>query len=155
MILAALGSIHHNVLRDTRLAQRRATMEPVQPAISAVEVIPMATTVTNPKNLNWTWPTVAVDQNGASVALAPSDIAAVEVQFDGGAVIDVTSVTGASGPQAALVLASLAAYQALKPGTHTVDIAARTAEGAVGGFSAPVSFLIAVVPAAPTALSFS
>jgi hypothetical protein len=130
---------------------------PAQPAESpAAEVITMAQTLpVNPKNLNWTWPTTAVDQNGQSVALALSDIAAVEIQFDGGAVIDVTAVTGASGPQASLILATLAAYQALPPGTHTVDIAARTAEGAVGGFSAPVSFLIAVVPVAPTAISFS
>lgn len=108
---------------------------------------------TNPKTLSWTWPTTAKDQNGATVPLALSDIAAVEVQFDGGTPIDVTAVTGASGPAASLILATLAAYQALTAGTHTVDIAARTAEGSVGGFSAPISFLIAVVPDAPSAVA--
>lgn len=107
----------------------------------------------NPKTLSWTWPTTAKDQNGNSVPLALTDIAAVEVQFDGGAVIDVTAVTGASGPQASLILATLAAYQALSAGTHTVDVAARTTGGSIGGFSAPVTFLIAVVPDAPTAVS--
>lgn len=110
---------------------------------------------TNPKTLSWTWPTTAKDQNGNTVSLALSDIVAAELQFDGGAVIDVTSVTGASGAQASLVLSTLDAYKALSPGTHTVDVAAKTAEGSIGGFSAPVSFLIAVVPDAPTALVFS
>jgi hypothetical protein len=159
MTAAALGVAHHSDVRDTRLAQRRGTMAPVQPAESpAAEVISMAsvqTLVINPKTLSWAWPTTAKDQSGASVALALSDIVAVEVQFDGGAVIDVTSVTGQSGPQASLVLASVPAYLALAPGQHTVDVAAKTAEGSIGAFSAPVSFLIAVVPDSPTALALA
>lgn len=145
--------ILHNATRDQRLAVRASIVAQPASGIQRVDTI-MANPI-NPKTATWTWPTTAKDQNGNNVPLALSDIVAVEVQFDGGTPIDVTSVTGSSAATGALNLTTLPAYQALAVGTHTIDIAARTAEGSVGVFTAPITFLIGLVPDAPTAFALA
>lgn len=146
--------ILHNATRDMRLAVR-ASM-PIRPIQGGSQVnTTMANPVINPKTVTWTWPSTGKDQNGNAVSISLADLVALEVQFDGGSPIDVTSVTGNSGANGSLVLTTLPAYQALSVGTHTIDIAARTAEGSVGVFSAPLTFLIGLVPDAPTAVALA
>jgi hypothetical protein len=153
------GATVHNHIRDQRMASRASMpAQPAQPAPDTETVSTMPTVQTpviNPTKISWIWPTTAKDQNGNTVTLPLPDIVAVEVQFDGGVPIDVTSVMGSAGTAAALLLATLPAFLALPPGQHTVDIAARTAEGSVGAFTAPITFLIALVPDACTTVVLS
>lgn len=108
--------------------------------------------VTNPKTLTWANATQAVNSAGATVAWsAAADMAGIQVSFDGQAAISVPTSLGATSLQ----LNTIAAYLALPVGTHTLAMADVTTEGAVGQSSAPVSFLVDVVPLAPTSVALA
>lgn len=103
----------------------------------------------NPKSVSWANPTQATDPSGATVAWDPkTDMAAVEIQFDGTAAVAVPVSLGATS----FDLTSISAYTALPSGQHTLDLAIVTKEGAVSPFSSTVTFLRALVPFAPTAV---
>lgn len=100
--------------------------------------------LTNPKHISWVNPLQGTNQNGDLVAWDPStDMKGIELQFDGGTPIEVDT-----GFATIYDMSQLDAYKTLKPGQHTVDMAILTNEGALGGFSVSVTFLIAVVPLA-------
>jgi hypothetical protein len=102
----------------------------------------------NPKTANWINPTQATDQTGALVAWdASTDMAGIEIQFDGTPAVSVPTGFGTS-----FDLTTLAAYKALPAGSHNLDMAVVTKEGAVGQFSSTQPFQVAVVPLAPTAV---
>lgn len=108
--------------------------------------------VTNPKNVSWANATQAINSAGATVAWDPTtDMAGIEIAFDGQPAVSVPTSLGATS----FTLTSLAAYLALSSGQHTLTMADVTKEGAVGGFSAPLTFLTAVVPLAPTSVALA
>lgn len=103
--------------------------------------------VTNPKTISWVNAVQAVDQNGNTVAWSASaDLAGVQIAFDGQAAVSVPATTAITQ----LALASIAGYSTLAAGQHTVTVAEVTKEGAVSPPSVSASFLIALVPLAPT-----
>lgn len=107
------------------------------------------TVVTNPRKASWVNATQGTDQSGNAVAWdANSDLAAVEIKFDGQAAIDVPVAGGATS----LDLTTVDAYKALPAGQHSIQLAEVTKEGAVSDFTASVPFQVAVVPLAPTSL---
>lgn len=103
----------------------------------------------NPTRANWVNPTQAKDANGAVVPWDPTtDFGGIQLVLDGTPAVSVPA-------QAAITtfdLTSLAAYQALPVGSHTLGLAVTTKEGVSSAFSPPVTFLRAVVPLAPTAV---
>lgn len=103
--------------------------------------------------LSWVNPTSGTDENGNVLPLALSDIVAIEIQFDGGNAIEIPYPAAPPQAQGTFDLLSLDQYKALAAGSHTVDLAVKTAEGVIGGYSATASFQIApatFTPAAPT-----
>lgn len=108
--------------------------------------------VQNPTTLSWANPAVALNLAGQSVPwAAATDQAAVSLIFDAAAPVQVTVPPGSTS----LKLPSVAAYMTLANGQHSVTVSEVTAEGIVGGASAPVTFLVGTVPAAPTAVAVS
>lgn len=108
--------------------------------------------VTNPKTVSWANAIQAVNSAGATVAWDPtSDMAGIQISFDGNTAVSVPTSLGATS----FNLTTLAAYLALPAGQHALVMADVTKEGAVGGFSAPLTFLIAVVPLAPTSVALA
>lgn len=106
--------------------------------------------VQNPKTLSWVNPTTATNLAGSSVAWSPAtDQSAVQLVIDGGAPVQVAVPAGSTS----LSLTSVPAYMTLANGAHTITVAEVTDEGAIGGASTSVSFLVATIPAAPTAVS--
>jgi len=103
--------------------------------------------VTNPQTVSWANATQATDQNGNIVSWnATSDMAGVEIAFDGQAAVSVP----ASSAITSVTLKSVAGYSALPAGQHTLTVSDVTKEGAVSAPSQTVTFLIALVPMAPT-----
>lgn len=103
--------------------------------------------VTNPKHLNWTNATQGTNVAGATVAWDPtSDMAGIQVSFDGQPAVSVPTALNAT----TLDMTTVAAFMALGAGQHTITMADVTKEGAVGQSAAPITFLLAVVPLAPT-----
>lgn len=108
--------------------------------------------VLNPRVLSWVNPTQALDQTGKTVAWDPAtDLAGVEIQLDGAGAVSVPLAAVAD----AFDLTTLAAYEELPVGTHTVALAVTTKEGVSSDFSVPVTFLTGVVPLAPTGLTLA
>lgn len=106
----------------------------------------MATPI-NIKGVSWKDPTSAKDQNGQTVAWdAATDRAGMSIKLDGTGVVSVPVAAGVS----TFDLRTLAAYQALQPGPHTLGLAEVTKEGIVGEYASDVPFLVGFVPGAPT-----
>jgi hypothetical protein len=105
----------------------------------------------NPKHISWVNPLQATDKDGNLTTFDPTtDMKGIELQFDNGTPVEVDT-----GCVTTFDMSTLDAYKALPRGTHKVDIAILTEEGAVGGFSPSVTFLIGVLPLAPTAVVLS
>lgn len=105
--------------------------------------------IINPKTISWVNATQGINQSGATVAWDPTtDLAAVEISFDGVAAVTVPVALGATS----FNLTTLPAYTALPSGSHTIGLAEVTKEGAVSAFAASVTFLVSVVPLAPTSV---
>lgn len=102
----------------------------------------------NPKTVSWVNPTQGTDQNGNTVAWAATDFAGIEIQLDSEAAVSVPMTAEATS----FDLTTLAAYQALPSGTHTLGLAVVTQEGAVSAFGQSNTFSTGVVPLAPTAV---
>jgi hypothetical protein len=97
-----------------------------------------------PSLLTWTLPTSNTDGS----ALDPTTLAGVQLSIDGSAAV---AVPVASATKFDMV--GLAAYDALKPGSHTIALALVTKGGAVSDFTSPLSFPVGVVPMAATNLA--
>jgi hypothetical protein len=100
----------------------------------------------NPHTLNWTNPTTNTDGS----ALTEAENAGYQISLDGGAAVSIPLAWGTT-----FDMSSLAAYEALKSGAHTVTLALVTTAGVVGVASNAASFSIAAVPSAPTGLTVS
>lgn len=106
----------------------------------------------NPKTVSWVNSTQGTDQNGNTVPWdATADLAAIAIEIDAETVLSVPVSLGATS----FDLTTLASYQALAAGSHTLELALVTKEGAVSAFAAPDTFSIGVVPLAPTAVTVS
>ncbi len=106
-------------------------------------------TIVNPKTATVTDPTTATDATGATVAWDPStDKAGYAVSIDGAAVVDVPVAAGVN----TIDLTSLAAYEALPAGAHSLTVADVTKEGVTGKQSAAVTFSVdkTITPDAPS-----
>jgi hypothetical protein len=102
--------------------------------------------MSNPHILSWTNPTQDTQGNPYTQA----ENTGYEVVFDGGTPVTLPGVTWATS----FDLSTLPAYQALKAGTHTVELAAIDAGGA-SAFTAAVTFSIVATPLAPTNLAIT
>lgn len=102
--------------------------------------------MSNPHTLSWTNPTTATDGSAYNQAMN----AGYQVSLDGQAEVSIPMAWGTS-----FDLSTLAAFEALKSGTHTATLANVTTSGIVGVASAPVSFSLAPVPSAPTGLAIN
>lgn len=98
----------------------------------------------NPHVLSWVNPTLNTD----GTAYAQTSNAGYELSLDGTAAVAVPLAWATS-----FDMSTLAAFDALKSGTHTVTLANVTTAGIVGVASAPLSFSIAATPDAPTGLA--
>lgn len=108
--------------------------------------------IVNPHQMSWVNPTTATAANGNTVAWsANNDLAGIEIYFDGVAAVDVPVSFGTTS----MSLLNVAAYEALAIGSHTVGIAVVTSEGSVGQESNIVTFLIDLIPSAPTNLALA
>ena len=94
-------------------------------------------------NLNWTDPT----QNTDDSAFDPTTLAGIQISIDASAAVSVPLTSGTSYD-----MATLAAYQSLKPGAHAVALALVTKQGAVSDYSNTVSFSVGLVPKPPVAV---
>lgn len=107
--------------------------------------------LTNPKHISWVNPLQGTNQAGALVTFDPTtDMRGIELQFDNGTPVEVDC-----GAVQTFDMSTLDAYKTLPIGTHKVDIAILTKEGALSDFSASVTFLIGVAPLAPTGVVLS
>lgn len=99
----------------------------------------------NPTKLNWTNPTTRVD----GTPYTQADNAGYEIRLDGGSAV---SIPLAFGTQ--FDLASLASYQSLPFGNHTVEIRAVSKGGLSSAFSQAATFpKVESAPNSPTAVS--
>lgn len=106
------------------------------------------TAVVNPKGqLTLTYPTTAKDSSGNDVALARSDIVAVEVTIDDSSN---QAEYAAPGTNTSDVFDISAQLKGLALGSHNVKAAVKTAEGVVGSYSAEFPIVEAGTPDAPT-----
>lgn len=97
------------------------------------------------KNLVWSNPTTTTD---GTVYDPATQQAGISVVLDGAAAVSVPSL-GASN----FDLSTLAAYQALKSGNHTVAIDVVTKAGVHSALTAATTFPVGDTPSAPTGLS--
>lgn len=103
----------------------------------------------NPQNISWVNPIQAKAPDGSAVAWdANTELAGIEIAIDAVPAVSVPVAFGATTFQ----LASLDAYKQLGSGDHSVKLAVVTKEGVASDFSAAVTFSVAVVPFAPTAV---
>lgn len=103
--------------------------------------------ITNPHTVGWVNPVNGTNQAGQTVAWDPTqDLAAIEIEFDSAPAVSVPVALGATK----FDITTLAAYQSLPSGQHTIALAVVTKEGAVSGFAPAQAFQAAVVPLAPT-----
>jgi hypothetical protein len=111
-------------------------------------------TIVNPTKVTWVDPTTGTDATGATVPWdATTDRAAVEIQFDGVGVVDVPVSTGVD----TLDLTTVAAFEALPAGAHSLTMAEVTKEGTVGKASAATTFSVdhTITPDAPTSVKLA
>lgn len=109
------------------------------------------TMITNPSTASWVNATQGTDQNGNTVPWdALTDMAGVQVSFDGQPAVSVPTQFANK-----IALSTVGSYAALPPGQHTMTVADVTKEGAVSPPSQTVTFLVAVVPNAPTGLALA
>lgn len=99
-------------------------------------------------NSTLTWQNPASYTDGS--AYAQADNAGYTIKIDSEPAVSIPLPWGTS-----FDLSTLAAYQALKRGSHTVALAAVSKEGLASDFSTPVTFPIAVAPMAPTHLAMA
>ncbi len=105
--------------------------------------------MSNPHTISWVNPTTFTDGS----AYAQTDNAGYTLQIDGVGAVSIPLAFGTS-----FDLSTLAAYQALKKGTHTVALAAVAAAasgGQTSAFSNVSTFQISVPPSAPTSLAIA
>lgn len=98
----------------------------------------------NPHVLTWTNPTTNTDGS----AMPQSEFAGYQISFDGDAAVSIPLAFGTT-----FDMGSLAAYEALKSGAHTVSLAVVSNAGIVGAASNAASFSVAGTPSAPTGLT--
>lgn len=103
----------------------------------------MANLISNPKTLTWTNPATYIDGS----AYGQADNAGYQIAFDGQPAISIPLSWGTS-----FDLVTLAAYTALKKGTHTLALAPVSVKGVVGAFSS-ASFSVDLAPSAVTNLA--
>lgn len=101
----------------------------------------------NPKVLSWTNPTQYTDGSPYDASTAN---AGYVIALDGLGAVAIPLAFGTS-----FDLSTLAAYQALKRGSHTVALAVVTKEGMQSDFSSATTFQIAVPAMAPTSLKMA
>jgi hypothetical protein len=99
---------------------------------------------TNPHTLSWSNPTTNTDGS----ALAQTDVAGYQLALDGAAAVSVPI-----GYATTFDMSTLAAYEALKSGSHTATLALTNVEGNTGAASNAVTFSIAAIPGAITDLA--
>ena len=95
--------------------------------------------------LSWTNPT----QNTDGTPFEAADFAGIEIELDGAPAVSVPQ----SSEVSSFDLSTLAAWNTLKSGPHTVTLASTNKEGNTSDFASPVTFPVLAVPMAPTALS--
>lgn len=96
--------------------------------------------------LSWTNPSTYTD----GTAMPVTDLAGIEIQFDN---IGVVSVPGAVGQNAGFDLNTVASYQALTHGPHTLGLAVVSKGGVASAFSSATTFQVEGTPMAPTAVA--
>lgn len=99
-----------------------------------------------PHVLSWDNPTVNID----GTTFDPTTQAGINIVLDSEAAVSVPLASGTS-----FDMASLAAYEALKSGAHTVGIELVTVGGTTSALSNVASFSIVATPMAPTSLKIS
>ncbi len=99
----------------------------------------------NQHNLHWTNPTTYTD---GSPFDATTKTAGYTIQLDGTGAVSIPLAFGTS-----FDLATLAAYQALKRGSHTVALSIVDKDGGVSDYSTAATFQVNVAPSAPSAVS--
>lgn len=97
--------------------------------------------MTQAHTLNITNPTQFTDGTAFS---GPTDTAGYQISIDGAAVVSIPN-----GYLTTFDLSTLAAWAGLKSGSHQVQLAVVTKEGAVGQFGS-TTFQILGIPVAPT-----
>jgi hypothetical protein len=93
--------------------------------------------------LSWTNPSTYTD----GTAMPASDLAGIEIQFDGAGVV---SVPGVIGQNAGFDLNTLASYSSLKHGPHALGLAVVSKGGVASAFANAVTFQTEGTPMAPT-----
>lgn len=101
--------------------------------------------MSNPHVLSWANPTTRTD----GTALALTDIAGYEIQIDSVAAVNVPK----AGGETSFDLSTLAAYEALKTGSHTATLAVVDTGGNVSAFASPATFQFSAAPSAATSLA--
>lgn len=96
------------------------------------------------RTVSWANPTTYTDGS----AYGQADNAGYTLQLDGVGAISVPLAWGTS-----FDISTLAAFAALKRGSHKVAVAAVSKEGAQSDFSAPASFPVVFPPMAPTSVA--
>lgn len=98
----------------------------------------------NPRTLSWTNPTTNAD----GTTMAQTDFAGYVLALDGAPAVSVPLQFGTS-----FDMSTLAAYTALKSGSHTVTLAVVNVAGNTGVASDAATFSIAAVPGKITGLA--
>lgn len=96
--------------------------------------------------LSWVNPSTNTDGSAFSAA---TDLAGIQIEFDAAPVVSVPVSFNAN----TFDLTTLAAYNSLKSGDHTVAISVVNTAGSPSALSPSDTFSIAVVPNAPSGLA--
>ncbi len=102
--------------------------------------------MSQPHTLTWVNPTLNTDGS----ALTQAENAGYQINIDGAGAVAIPLAWGTS-----FDMTSLAAYQALKSGSHSVTLALVTTAGVVGLPSNAATFQIDAIPQAATNLAVS
>lgn len=105
----------------------------------------MATITQNPHVISWVNPT----QNTDGSALAATGIAGYELSIDGAPAVGLPLTAEATS----FDMSTLASFDALKSGAHSVTLAVVSTAGAVGAPSTAASFSLNPVPGQPTGVA--
>lgn len=100
--------------------------------------------MSSPHVLSWVNPTTYSD---GVTPYPQADNAGYTIELDGAGAVSVPLAWGTT-----FDLSTLAAFQALSHGSHTVALAAVSVTGGQGAFSAPDTFSVVLAPMAPTSL---
>jgi hypothetical protein len=100
----------------------------------------------NPHILTWANPTTRVDGTAFDPA---TEIAGYEISLDNSAAIDIPFSPGVTS----FDLSTLAAFEALKSGTHTLGMAVVDKGGLTSAFSTPATFSVIAQPSVPTSVA--